>query len=82
MDSNGNFIPRYRRELSIPQSANAILGTSTSYDSCRMYDVDYAQVIEQGLKPESSWTTVPCRNGWDYDYEQTRYPTIVSEVFH
>ena len=45
-----------------------------------MYDVDYDDVLLNNLRPNSSWKTKACSNGWDYDFERTKYPTIVSEV--
>lgn len=69
-----------RRELSIPQVPALVLGGPPTFDTCNYYDVDYDQVLRDKLRPNSTWRTAPCRHGWNYDLEQTRYPTIVSEV--
>jgi hypothetical protein len=60
----------------------AFLGGPPMFDTCSMYDVDYDDVIRNNLRPDASWKTKSCTDGWDYDYEQTRYSTIVSEVRH
>ena len=52
------------------------------FDSCSMYDVDYINVVENNLRPNSSWRTMPCQYGWQYDFQQTQYPSIVSEVMN
>lgn len=70
----------HSRELSIPQVEPLVLGGPPVFDTCSFYDVDYDQVLREKLRPNSSWKTAPCRNGWNYDLEQTRYNTIVSEV--
>lgn len=56
------------------------LGGPPTFDTCSYYDVDYEEVLRDKLRPNASWKTAPCRHGWHYDLEQTRYPTIVSEV--
>ena len=73
-------LKKKRRELSIPQVEPAFLGGPTMFDTCSMYDVDYEDVIRNNLRPDASWKTKSCTDGWEYDYEQTRYSTIVSEV--
>jgi len=45
-----------------------------------MYDVDYDDVMRNNRHPDASWNKTKCTDGWEYDYEQTRYSTIVSEV--
>jgi len=59
------------------------LGGPPAFDPCNMYDIDYESVRAHSgelIKPNSSWKTTKCRHGWDYDLQQTRYSTIVSEV--
>ncbi len=51
-----------------------------TFDSCRMYDVDYEFVLLNGLRPNATWPTKLCQDGWDYDLEQIRYHSIVTEV--
>ena len=72
----------HRRELSIPQVESAFLGGPATFDTCSMYDVDYSDVIRNNLRPDATWKTKSCTDGWDYDLEQTKYSTIVSEVIN
>ena len=76
----------HRRELSIPLMEPDFLGGPATFDRCQMYDIDYDRFVDSAeseeLRPNSSsWRTVKCQNGWDYDLKQTRYSTIVSEVY-
>lgn len=57
-----------------------VLGGPPTFDSCTMYDVDYELVLREGLQPNATWSTIPCQNGWDYDLEQIRYHSAVTEV--
>ena len=57
-----------------------VLGSPATYDSCTMYDVDYEEVLRDGLSPNETWPTKSCDNGWDYDLEHIRYPSAVTEV--
>ena len=70
-----------RRNISIPL-IQAEVGGAAVFDSCSMYDVDYDDVIAHNLMPNASWNTKPCQDGWHYDFQQTRYPSIVSDVTH
>ena len=45
-----------------------------------MYDVDYEAVLRDGLQPNASWKTKACTDGWDYDLDQIRYHSVVTEV--
>ncbi|XP_046454856.1 organic cation transporter protein-like [Daphnia pulex] len=68
-----------KREISIPLVTNSVLGGPATYDSCTAYDVDYESVLRDGLRPNATWPTRPCRDGWDYDLEQIRYHSAVTE---
>lgn len=70
----------HRREISIPLMEQTVLGGRTTFDSCSMYDIDYEYVLRNGLRPNSTWKTKPCSSGWDYDLEQIRYHSAVTEV--
>lgn len=59
---------------------NSVLGGPATYDSCTAYDVDYESVLRDGLRPNATWPTRPCTDGWDYDLEQIRYHSAVTEV--
>ena len=56
------------------------LGGPLTFSTCSMYDVNYEDVLRNNLQPDSSWQTIACTHGWDYDLEQTTYSTVVSEV--
>ncbi|XP_057381734.1 organic cation transporter protein-like [Daphnia carinata] len=68
-----------KREISIPLVTQTVLGGPPAFDSCTMYDVDYDLVLREGLVPNGTWPTTPCRYGWDYDLEQIRYHSAVTE---
>ena len=66
--------------MSIPLVEHKFLGAKPTFDKCKMYDVDYEQVLLDNLQPNSSWRTKSCSDGWNYDYTSTKYATIVSDV--
>ncbi|XP_032796189.2 organic cation transporter protein [Daphnia magna] len=68
-----------KRAISIPLVTQTVLGGPPAFDSCTMYDVDYELVLREGLVPNETWPTTPCRNGWDYDLEQIRYHSAITE---
>lgn len=78
--NNWNLFCERRREISIPLLEQTVLGGPATFDSCSMYDVDYESVLRHGLRPNSTWKTKPCVDGWDYDLEQIRYHSAVTEV--
>lgn len=46
-----------------------------------MYAVNYTELLTQGVKEaDPSWPTVPCMNGWEFNYTDVPYETITSEV--
>ncbi|XP_017777599.1 PREDICTED: organic cation transporter protein-like [Nicrophorus vespilloides] len=65
-----NFTTEERLNLAIPKG-----------EKCRMYAVNYTEILQQGVvKPDPSWPTVACRNGWEYNYTDIPYKTIASEL--
>jgi len=68
------------------------LGSPPTFDRCNMYDIDYHNINQLLIKSSSNnlfnnstlttnqWKRIKCQNGWEYDLNQTRYSTIVSEV--
>lgn len=71
---NSMFCFRRRIALAIPT-------TTEGRERCRMYAVNYSEVLEQGLNvSDPSWPTMPCRDGWEYNYTEVPYPSIASEV--
>lgn len=69
-----NLTKGQRMHLAIPK-------TNDVHDRCRMYAVNYTEVLQQGLaEPDPTWPTVGCRNGWEYNYTDVPYATIASEL--
>ena len=58
------------------------VGGALIYESCTMYDVDYAAVLRDGLRPNETWPTTACNRsiGWDYDLQHIRYHSAVTQV--
>lgn len=50
-------------------------------DKCRMYAVNYTQLLESNItESDSSWPTVGCLYGWEYSLTDVPYETISTEV--
>lgn len=48
---------------------------------CLMYDVNYTEILRDGLKrPDPTWQTIHCKNGWEYNSTEVPYSTIAIEV--
>ena len=46
-----------------------------------MYAVNLTEMWDKGItKGDSSWPTVDCRHGWEFNYTDIPYSTIASEV--
>ncbi|XP_040570738.1 organic cation transporter 1 [Lepeophtheirus salmonis] len=55
------------RNLFIPLKDNR----SLEYDECRVYDVNYDEILEEGIKvPDPSWNITSCKYGWVYYREE------------
>jgi len=70
--------------MSIPlrESADFFIGSPSipTFDQCNMYDIDYNNISQLIKNSSQEWQIVKCQNGWEFDLNQTRYSTIVSEV--
>ncbi|XP_075971305.1 carcinine transporter-like [Anticarsia gemmatalis] len=66
-----NFTAIERRDLGIPKD-NSVFG----YSQCKMYDVDWAEVLATGQEPDPTWNIVPCQHGWEFNKTEIPYPTI------
>ncbi|KAG7161539.1 Solute carrier family 22 member 3-like 2 [Homarus americanus] len=62
--------------LTIPKD-----NTSEKFLQCRRYDVDFVEEVRNNNHswPNTSWPTVKCTHGWNYDYS-FYYPTITSQL--
>lgn len=64
----------YRIALAIPT-------TDQGRERCRMYAVNYSELLQQQINvSDPSWPTMPCRDGWEYNYTEVPYASIASEV--
>jgi len=46
-----------------------------------MYAVNLTAMWDKGItEGDSSWPTVDCRHGWEFNYTDIPYSTIASEV--
>lgn len=78
-----------RRALAIPvdESFGPGLGSGIgdgsepiSYSKCTMYAVNFTEVLANNIrKPDPSWPTQPCRNGWEYNYTDVPYQTAATD---
>lgn len=69
-----NIFINFRISLAIPV-------TSEGRERCRMYAVNYTELLQQGKNvSDPSWPTVPCLHGWEYNYTEVPYASIASEV--
>lgn len=65
-----------RISLSIPADANSRYG----YSQCRAYVVNWTEVLATGQKPDETWPTAPCQNGWEFDKSEIPYSTISTDM--
>lgn len=64
----------FRKLLSIPRN-------SDGFDRCSMYNVNFTEVLSQGIKEaDPSWEKIPCQYGWEYNFTDVPYRTIASDV--
>ncbi|XP_072930323.1 carcinine transporter-like [Epargyreus clarus] len=71
-----NLTDLERRTLAIPLDENARFG----YSQCSMYVANWTEVLSSGARPNTSWITQPCQNGWEFNKTEIPYPTITSEM--
>lgn len=72
----GNLTDIERKNLAIPLDYNSRHG----YSLCSSYNVNWTEVLATGRKPDSTWNTIPCENGWEFNKTEIPYPTISSEL--
>ncbi|KAH0945541.1 hypothetical protein HN011_010348 [Eciton burchellii] len=54
---------------------------STSFSRCYMYDVNYTELLEQGVREANkSWPMVGCRQGWIFNHTMIPYASIAAEL--
>ncbi|XP_034231306.1 carcinine transporter [Thrips palmi] len=71
-----NMSQEHRRMLSIPKD-----GLNGTYSSCERYSVDWRSLLKDTspyeLEPNSSWTTEPCQDGWEYDTSEIKSSIVI-----
>ncbi|KZC09853.1 Organic cation transporter protein [Dufourea novaeangliae] len=51
------------------------------YSRCSMYDVNYTEVLSNGvLFPDPTWPTKACQYGWEFNYTTIPYATVATEL--
>uniref|UniRef100_A0A8D8ZDD1 Organic cation transporter protein n=1 Tax=Cacopsylla melanoneura TaxID=428564 RepID=A0A8D8ZDD1_9HEMI len=69
-----NLTIEQRKLLSIPLK-------DSKYDSCRMYSVNYTDLLRTGITlADPTWPTTECQHGWEYDFSEIPYSTIATEL--
>lgn len=71
-----NLTDTERKNLAIPVDYKSRYG----YSHCSSYDVNWTEVLAMDRKPDRTWRTVPCQNGWEFNKTEIPYPTISSEL--
>ncbi|VVC96060.1 unnamed protein product [Leptidea sinapis] len=62
-----------RRSLVTPTTGNY------DFDKCNTFDTNWTQVLESLRAPEAGTPTIPCPYGWEFQFEDIPYSTVVSE---
>lgn len=71
-----NLTEAERINLAIPADGSSRYG----YSQCQAYVANWSEVLSMGLKPDATWQTAPCQDGWEFDKTEIPYPTISSEM--
>ncbi|XP_012062879.1 PREDICTED: organic cation transporter protein [Atta cephalotes] len=51
------------------------------YSKCSMYDVNYTEVLLNGIKEANpSWPTKGCSQGWEFNFTDIPYETVATEL--
>lgn len=50
------------------------------YDHCSVYDVDWSEVLATLQPPSPDSPVVPCQHGWEFQFDDIPYETVVSQV--
>ena len=72
------FISALRIALAIPPETH---GMMEGRAKCRMYDVNYTDVLARGLEfADPDWPTRHCDRGWEFNFTVIPYATVATEV--
>ncbi|XP_072757432.1 organic cation transporter protein-like [Anoplolepis gracilipes] len=70
-----NLTVEERIALSIPVDSDGY------YSKCTMYDVNYTELILNGIKnADSNWPTKGCSHGWEFNFTDIPYETVATEL--
>ncbi|CAB3221125.1 unnamed protein product [Arctia plantaginis] len=62
-----------RRNLSAPGAATG------DWDKCHTFDIDWDQVLQTLTPPPPQTPKIPCPDGWEFEFTDIPYETVVSE---
>ncbi|XP_075980274.1 solute carrier family 22 member 3-like [Anticarsia gemmatalis] len=68
-----NLSMELRRNLSSP------LTPTGEFDRCMTFDTNWTQVLESLTPPVAGTPMVPCQHGWEFDFTDIPYETVVTE---
>ncbi|XP_075978344.1 solute carrier family 22 member 3-like [Anticarsia gemmatalis] len=68
-----NLSLEVRRNLSAPGAASGI------WDHCMTLDANWSQVLENMEPPPDGTPLVPCQYGWEFEFTDIPYETVVTE---
>lgn len=71
-----NLSDTERRNLAIPKDDTEQFG----YSQCFSYAANWTEVITTDIRPNKTWSTMPCQYGWEFNKTEIPYPTISSEL--
>ncbi|XP_012062744.1 PREDICTED: organic cation transporter protein-like [Atta cephalotes] len=78
-----NFTDFEKIAIGIPPATNEELKLEsvTSFSRCYMYDVNYTELLEQGVRQANlSWPIVRCKQGWTFNHTMITYASIATEL--
>ncbi|XP_072936137.1 carcinine transporter-like [Epargyreus clarus] len=67
-----HLAPEVRRNLTSPK-------LDDEYDKCSMFVANWSHVLETMTPPHPSTPTTACLYGWDFEFTDIPYPTVVSD---
>ncbi|XP_014474815.1 PREDICTED: organic cation transporter protein-like [Dinoponera quadriceps] len=80
---NLNFTDQEIISLAIPPATDEELRLETAmpFSRCNMYDVNYTELFERGVKQaDPSWPTTRCKQGWTFNHTMIPYASIAAEL--
>ncbi|GAB1867835.1 Solute carrier family 22 member 3 [Camponotus japonicus] len=78
-----NFTDHEKIALAIPPATQKelLLESATLFSRCYMYDVNYTELVEQGIRQaDPSWPIISCNKGWNFNHTMIPYDSIAAEL--